>query len=149
MPSFSMTSKDRLNTCHHVLRTLFFEVIKYFDCTILYGYREPAEQLALFKRGRKLENGVWVIENKLEVVTYCDGYEKLSNHNARPSDAVDVAPYPIDWQDTKRLYYFAGFVKGMAEHMGLKIIWGGDWQDDKNMNNQSFFDLPHFERVKE
>jgi len=25
-----------------------------------------------------------------------------------PSDAVDVAPYPIDWNDKERFYYFAG-----------------------------------------
>lgn len=148
MPNFSMTSKDRLNTCHHELRNVFFEVIKHFDCTILYGHRTPLEQKELFKRGRKLVNGVWEIENKLEVVTYCDGFDKLSNHNHSPSDAVDAVPYPIDWQDFKRMYYFAGFVKGTAQQMGIKIIWGGDWNNNTDLKDQSFFDLPHFERVK-
>jgi hypothetical protein len=59
--------------------------------------------------------------------------------------AVDVAPYPVDWNDKERFYYFAGFVKGVASSLGISIRWGGDWNSDNNLKNQTFFDLPHFE----
>ena len=47
-----------------------------------------------------------------------------SKHNKLPSKAVDVAPYPIDWNDPDRFYHFAGYVRGIAEGMGIKIRWG-------------------------
>ena len=67
--------------------------------------------------------------------------------------AVDVCPYPIDWNNKERFYHFAGYVKGIADSMGIKIRWGGDWDGDTVFDDQSFHDLPHFEllepRVKE
>ncbi len=39
MPEFSNTSKARLATCHPDIQEVMNEVIKYFDCTILEGYR--------------------------------------------------------------------------------------------------------------
>ncbi len=51
--------------------------------------------------------------------------------------AVDVIPYPIDWENITRFYRFGGFVKAIAVMLGIPLIWGGDWQ--------KFKDLPHFE----
>jgi len=68
-------------------------------------------------------------------------------HNRKPSEAIDASPYPIDWQDTKRFYYFAGIVKGVAAEMGIKIRWGGDWDSDNDFNDQTFMDLVHFELI--
>ncbi len=66
-------------------------------------------------------------------------------HNRKPSEAIDAAPYPIDWDDLNRFYYFAGYVKGIANEMGIKIRWGGDWDGDTILDDQTFMDLPHFE----
>ena len=52
-----------------------------------------------------------------------------NKHNAEEpelSKAVDVAPYPIDWNDKERFYYFAGVVMGIAIQMGIPLRWGGD-----------------------
>ena len=59
--------------------------------------------------------------------------------------ALDVCPYPIDWNDKDRFYNFAGLVKGIAISMDIKIRWGGDWDGDNDLKDQTFFDLPHFE----
>lgn len=64
-----------------------------------------------------------------------------------PSLAVDVAPYPIKWNDYLRFYAFAGFVLGTATEMGIKIRSGMDWDSDREFNDQSFHDLPHYELV--
>ena len=131
MPSFSQRSKGRLATCVTPLQKVFEEVIKHWDCTILQGVRSKEEQNEYFRTGR---SKVQWPNSKHNVLNPGD-----------PSRAVDVAPYPIDWNDLKRFYYFAGFVKGIALSQGLKLRWGGDWDSDTDIKDQNFNDLPHFE----
>jgi len=146
MPTYSQTSEERLKSCHADLRIVFYEMIRKFDHTIIYGYRSPEEQFELFKRGRKEENGIWVIENKLEIVTYKDGYENKSEHNYEPSNALDAAPYPINWNDRERMCYFAGHIMERADKHGIKLTWGGDWDNDTEIRDHALSDLVHFER---
>ena len=127
MPRFGKRSRSRLSTCDDRLQDLFKEVVKHFDCSVIQGHRGKADQNKAFDEGR----------SKLR---YPDG-----NHNAVPSKAVDVAPYPIDWSDRDRFHYFSGFVLGIASQMGLKIRWGGDWDRDTQVKDNKFDDLPHFE----
>jgi hypothetical protein len=84
------------------------------------------------------------------VVTYKDGYKKLSKHNYSKSKAVDAAPYykeapHIRWKDREGQYMFAGFVLGIAKSMGINLISGADWDNDMDTHDQTFLDLPHFE----
>lgn len=127
MPRFGKRSKARLATCDSRLQNLFNEVIKHFDCSVLEGHRGEKEQNEAYAKGN----------SKLR---YPDG-----KHNKIPSIAVDVVPYPIDWQDRERMTYFAGFVMGIASGMGLKIRWGGDWNMNTELKDNNFDDLPHFE----
>lgn len=129
MPKFSKKSAERLAECHPDLQRLFKKVIETVDCTILCGYRGEKEQKEAFEKGHsKLEFG-------------------LSKHNVKPSLAVDVSPFPIDWNDRERFYYFGGWVLAVAETMGIKIRWGGDWNRNHNLKDQHLFDLPHFELI--
>lgn len=130
MPTFSESSKARLLTCHPKLQTLFLEVIRHYDCSILYGVRTPEEQARLVKEGKSK-----TINSKH--LRQPDGY----------SHAVDVSPYPIDWEDTKRFYYFVGHVMGIAKSLGIKIRSGADWDGDLQVKDQNFHDLPHFELI--
>ncbi|MDX9730213.1 MAG: hypothetical protein RBT63_00445 [Bdellovibrionales bacterium] len=127
--NFSQRSKANLATCHEDLQRLFCEVVVKYDCTILEGHRGEAEQNAAFDRG----------DSKLQ---WPDG-----KHNKAPSLAVDVAPYPIDWKDLKRFAHFAGYVQATADRLGIKIRWGGDWNGDRNLTNDRFLDMVHFELV--
>lgn len=151
MPNYSAASQNKLLTCEPDLQVLFNYVIKYFDNTILYGHRSPEEQFELYKKGRILQNGIWVITNKSKVVTYKDGYKSKSKHNYLPSKAVDAVAYPIDFKNVKRQIYFAGFVKGIAQMLlkygaiEHKIICGIDWDDDTMLNDQKFADIYHFQ----
>ena len=127
MPKFGKTSKRRLKTCEKDLQDLFSEVVKYFDCSVLVGYRGRNEQDNAYESGHskvKWPNG---------------------KHNKKPSVAVDVAPYPIDWKDRERFIYFGGFVKGCAFRMGIPLRWGGDWDNDTQLSDNNFDDLVHFE----
>jgi len=129
MPAFSERSKAHLRTAHPCLQRLFNRVVQTYDCTILEGHRTEARQNRLYAEGKSK-------------VRYPN-----SKHNYIPSQAVDVAPYPIDWHDTDRFYHFAGYVLGMAELMGVPLRWGGDWDRDTILDDQTFDDLPHYEVV--
>ncbi len=150
MAHFSKVSKAGLSTCHPDIQLTFNVVVKYFDCKVLYGGRQPDNQFALYKKGREEINGKWVVTAKAEVVTYCDGFKKLSDHNYRPSRAADVVPYPVDYKNIRRQIYFAGYVLGVARILKRankirhEIRWGGDWNDDTFIKDTRFLDFPHF-----
>ena len=135
MPKFGKQSLDRLSTCHPDIQKVMNEAIKHYDFTILFGYRSPQEQFELYKQGRKLVNNKW--EKVGATVTNLDGITKVSEHNYKPSKAIDIAPYPIDWNDTNRFKDLAKVVKDAAKTVGVTIEWGGDWK--------SFVDLPHYQ----
>lgn len=127
MPKFGNKSKKNLSQAHPLLQELFEEVIKYYDCSVIEGHRTKVEQDAAFHSGK----------SKVKFPN--------SKHNSVPSMAVDVCPYPIDWNDRDRFYHFGGFVMGMAKALGIDLRWGGDWNNNNVFKDQTFHDLPHFE----
>lgn len=127
MPNFGKKSRERLQTLRPEMQALLNEVIKHYDFSVLCTTRSKEDQNKAFKEGR----------SKLKFPE--------SKHNHYPSDAVDIAPYPIDWKDRQRFYYLAGLMIMCADKLGIKIRWGGDWNMDSNFKDQTFNDLPHFE----
>jgi len=99
------------------------------DCKVISGRRGKEEQDYLFDTGR----------SKLQ---YPD-----SEHNEEPSKAIDVIPYPIDWSDRERMTLFAGIMLGIASEIGVTLRWGGDWDRDTQLSDNSWDDLAHFEIV--
>ena len=130
MPRFGTKSKGRLSSCHPDLQKVFNKVIERVDCSIICGQRGEADQNKAYKEGRSK-------------VKYPNG-----RHNANPSNAVDVAPYPVDWEDLERFTLFAGYVLGIAQSMEIELIWGNDWNGDFNTKDTNFKDYPHFEIKK-
>ena len=129
IPRYSKTSKQRLATCHPALQDIFNDVIRYFDCTIICGHR-----------GKEAQNAAYA--KKKSKVVYPD-----SKHNYEVAMAVDACPYPVDWGDTDRMYFFGGFVIAHARIKGIPIRWGGDWDSDTFVHDQKFIDLAHFELI--
>lgn len=137
MYKFSKRSKDNLSTADVQLQKLFNEVIKEIDCTVIYGHRTPEEQFELFKKGREKVDGWWTVVDKSKVVTNLDGTTKKSKHNYFPSKAVDVVPYPINWNDINSFKLLASVIKRKALELGIDVEWGGDWKYLK--------DYPHWQ----
>lgn len=132
---FGKRSKTNLCTCDIQLQLLFNNVVEQFDCSIIQGRRSKAQQNKYFAEGKSKVR--W----------------PNSKHNVlNPTDlsrAVDVAPYingKISW-DNNQCYYFAGYVMRVADELGIKIRWGGSWDMDRDVNDQTFQDLTHFEIV--
>ena len=137
MPKFSQSSFSKLSTCHADLQTLFYEVIKYFDCTILEGYRNQEDQEE----------------------AYASGHTTLhwphGKHNRQPSMAVDVIPYPINFDNEKLGLWFGGYVMGIAQKLKDEgkmihaIRWGGSWNGLGVLNTPHMLnDFVHFELVQ-
>ena len=127
MPHFGKKSKERLATCHEDLQKVFNEVIKVVDCSVLEGHRDERRQEQLFSEG------------KTKV------HYPMGRHNSKPSRAVDVVPYPVDWEDRERFHLFSGCVLGVASGMGITLRWGGDWNMNFEVDDNKFDDFPHFE----
>lgn len=146
MAKFGRRSSKELATCDERLQKLFREVVKHYDCTVLTGHRSEVSQNQKYQQG-------------LSKVRY-----PKSKHNAIPSQAADVVPYPIKWpdndtarvvksdpklreyvKDLARFYHFAGFVEGIASQQGVEIRFGGDWDGDRVFLDNLFDDLPHME----
>lgn len=118
MPKFGKKSLDRLSECHEDLQRIANELIKEMDVTVLCGYRGKEEQEQAFIAGN----------SKLRWPN--------SKHNKKPSLAVDIAPYPVDYKDLKRFIDMCAAVERIAEKLELKVILGRDF---------SFRDYPHIE----
>ena len=128
---FSQQSKARLETCDVRLQKIFYLVINHFDCSILCGHRTKEEQNFAFANGYSTRQ-------------WPDG-----KHNFDSSLAVDVAPYPINWNDIDRFIYFAGHVKGLAYALDIGLRWGGDWNMNNDLSDEkSLIDLGHFELIE-
>lgn len=135
MYKFSKRSLNNLATAEEKLQVLFNAVIEEIDCTIIYGHRTPEEQFELFKQGREKKDGWWVKVGK--TVTNLDGNIKKSKHNYFPSKAVDVVPFPLDWNDIESFKNLAVIVKKKAKELNIDVEWGGDWASLK--------DYPHWQ----
>lgn len=137
---FGAKSQSCLSTCHPDIAAVVYKVMEWqvVDFSVIEGHRTVERQQMLFREGR----------------SKIDGVIKQGKHNYIPSDAVDLMPYPRVvngvnvWKDERRFTILAGLMYAAAAELGVKLRWGGDWDSDGNANDQSFHDLPHFERVR-
>jgi len=133
MYKFSKRSQNALDSCHEDIKSIFGEVIKHRDCTIVWGFRDRDQQGDLFRRG--LSQKKW----------------PHSDHNKTPSRAVDAYPYinkAVSF-DREQCINFAGFVQGIAAIQGIALGWGGDWDRDHNLAEHKLSDLGHFYLLRE
>jgi len=123
MARFGKTSRRRLKGVDTKLVNVLNELIKIMDVTIIEGLRSEERQEKLLKEGKTKTKFSKHIEGK----------------------AVDLAPYPIDWKDRERFHYMGGMVRGIGKQLNVNIRWGGDWDSDGEVADNSFDDLVHVE----
>ena len=78
--------------------------------------------------------GVRHINRQRELVA--KGASKTMNSRHLTGHAVDLAPYPVNW-DWEYFYPIADAMKAAADELEVDLEWGGDWK--------SFPDGPHFQ----
>ena len=128
---FGARSERHMATLVVQWRTVLHRALDYgvMDFAVLQGFRDQAAQDEAFARGA----------SKLRW--------PHSVHNTSPSRAVDLAPWPIDWNDSLAFARLAGLVAAAAAEEGFAVRWGGDWDSDGSSRDQSFMDIGHFELV--
>ena len=121
MFKFSSQSLKNLETCDPQLIFLCKKVMEtqVIDFSIIQGHRTQEQQDK-------------ALISLASLVSWPN-----SKHNSRPSLAVDIAPYPIDWNDKESFALLAGLMLGVAASNGILIKWGGHFK--------SLQDMPHFE----
>ena len=136
MPRFGNRSTSNLETCDAKIQRIMYEVVQFYDCTILTGHRTEEVQNAKFAEGTSEVS--W----------------PNSKHNTKPSMAVDVAPWPIPtnwgdtvWKERTKFYELKAIIFFVAAKHGISIRWGGDWDRDYDYTDNKFDDLVHFEIV--
>lgn len=152
MAKFGKTSMSRLETCHPDLQRVMLQAIQDHDFTIVWGYRNEAQQTAIAPAfttkpwPESNHNVMRGMDNILVRVTdpaKCYLYEPFSL-------AVDVAPWyknvpHIRWNLKEDFILLAGHILGVARTMNVAIRWGGDWNRNNSVADESFLDLGHFE----
>ena len=119
MPIFSARSRANLSTCHPDIQRVLEAAIKRVDFAVICGHRSMAEQNRCYQE--KASEHQW----------------PNSRHNSLPSQAVDCAPVPIDWDDIQGFRDMAKVILEVAKEVGVELQWGGDWF--------TFKDFVHFQ----
>lgn len=156
----SKKSLERIHTCKPALRTVILEAANTappeLDFTVLEGVRTREQMCINYGKGRTAGQ----LAAKRVPAHYARPSEKkvtwlnnpfASAHAADPADglskAIDVAPWPIDWNDSKRFELLADHILGTANDLGIMIRWGRDWDMDGRYEEKGETDGPHFELV--
>jgi len=123
MYKFGKKSKKRLKGVDARLVNVLNELIKIMDVTIIEGLRSEERQKELLAKGA----------TKVKYSKHMEG------------KAVDLAPYPIDWENRDGFHYMGGMIRGIGKQLGINIRWGGDWDSDGDVKDNGFDDLVHVE----
>ena len=126
MFKFGKKSLDKINNAkfHPKLRLLLVEAIKTspLDFTVIETVRTIEQQRIYVAKGTSKTMKSRHIP---------------STNKSGLCEAVDIAPYPIDWKNTARFKQLAEHIKKTAKALNINIVWGGDWK--------TLIDMPHYE----
>ena len=141
-------SRSHLSQAHPDFTIIAEELIKIIDFSADSSHRNQRSQDQAFASGR----------SKVQFPN--------SKHNSTPSNAIHFNPWPIKWPDKLyqldakqaakvlgRFYLLSGIVIGISSRLynerkiTSRIRWGGDWDMDGDILDQTFDDLTHFELI--
>lgn len=100
--------------------------ISEIDFSVIEGLRTKTRQAQLFKQGAT----------------------KTLNSRHLTGHAVDLAPYPLNWNDKAAFGKLAKAMFAAASELNVAIRWGGDWNRNGRSDDETFYDGPHFELEK-
>lgn len=144
--TFSNTSLARLATCHPDIQKVIRKTMEItgMDFIVLEGERTKEQAYINWGKGRTVAElaakGVPAkyAQPKLKKVTQVS--TPLASKHVKQKDgyahAVDIAPYPIDWENITEFEKLIGIVKKAAALVNVKLAYGTDWK---------MKDYPHIE----
>lgn len=129
---FDVGAKARLKNAHPLLQQLMNAAETLYPFTIMDSQRGRVAQENAYKHGwTKVHFG-------------------QSAHNWSPALALDLAPTPILWDNTKANFdrwrvLQITVILPIARHQSIPIRQGIDWNMNGNLNDDGWDDLPHVE----
>lgn len=146
---FSDRGEAALATCDADLQAIARLALKwtdgYVDWDIVQGARTIEQQQAYFDTQK----------SKVNPKAYAtrEALYKAAKHITGPGmpysrafDYVLQTKQPGGGYDKPALCLVAGYILAAAAHLGIKVRWGADWdQDGSILEAGTFQDLPHFE----
>jgi len=153
-------SKKQFDTLHPDLQMIVSWGLQYcaVDFGVHEGHRSVSKQFEYYKKGRKLVGNVWLLERPKEKWTNIDGINVKGMHNYSPSLAFDFHAFvpnkpKLTW-DAVHLTYIGASLIMIAEMLYLeglishKLRWGGNWDKDGDLADNTLYDRPHLELYK-
>ena len=130
--SLSETSLSRLSRVDARLVAVVKRAIQITtqDFMVLEGYCSQERQDELYAQGRTKPG---------PVVTWV----KVGTHTS--GTAVDLVPYPVDWNDLSKFDAISKAMFDAAKELGVKIRWGANWNQNGTPRERGESDSPHFE----
>lgn len=125
---FSQRSENNLKGVHPDLVKVVRRALQLseIDFIVIEGMRTKERQAQLFKQGAT----------------------KTLNSRHLTGHAVDIVPYPLDWNDTAAFGKLAKAMFAAAKELKVTIRWGGDWNRNGRSDDEKFYDGPHFELLR-
>lgn len=136
MREFSKIEKLRLSTLHPNLQDLVCHVNMITPIFILCGLRTGEDQEMAVASGHSKVHWPFSRHNR-----------SILLKEDHISDAVDICPYPIDWDNMKEFHALYNVVMRTASILGIKLRAGADFNMDGDLTNDKFIDAPHYELI--
>lgn len=149
------TSFARLSGVHPKLQSVVELAIKKTsqDFMVLEGVRSHETMCAYYGKGRTVAD----CAAKGVPAKYARPADKratwlrnplASKHRIMPDGfghAVDLVPWPVDWETPSKFDAIAKAMDAAAQELGVDIRWGADWDEDGQPRERGESDSPHFE----
>lgn len=129
MPAYAPSSLVKLMTLVSPLRAVMRELVLVTDITIIYALRGKEAQDEAYRNG--FSRARWPDSaHNAPIAARNVPREHWPEDPNGLSRAVDFAPYPVDWKDERQFAYVAGRAMEIGRRLGIKLVWGGDWNGD-------------------
>ena len=132
-----LASRKKLEGLHPNLVAVVTRAIEVTtqDFSVLCGVRTLAEQKELYAQGRTKPGKIVTWTLKSRHLPAEDGLGR----------AVDLAPYPIDWDSSFKFDAIAAAMMQASKELNIPIRWGANWDQDGKPRERGENDSPHFE----
>lgn len=161
MPSFGLRSTERLHDLCPQLRECAYDVIQILDHSIIETARSKALQdryVAIGASKVEWPKSKHNVTSKRPKALALDVWPYVKPYGALSGNPIQIDKIARDTGrskgEVKEFVYkafarLAGAYELAGWQRGYTVRWGGDWDGDGNLIDQSFHDLPHIELVEE
>ena len=148
--NLSQKSLDRMNGVDERLQRVVKLAIQLSkqDFMVLEGVRSREQCMVNYGKGRTIAQCVakdvpaQYANPKAAKVTWLNNPFSSKHCYGK---AVDLVPYPIDWNTPSKFDEIAKAMFQAAKQLGVSIRWGADWNSNGRPREKGETDSPHFE----